>query len=185
MTALRWISEFIVYGKEKLLPYCAPILGAFLPSIAHQIRDILYFLFLILLSPSFALSFFFPLFSPFHILSFTLFVHVEEQAQRANSLLLQLLHETKEEFSIGEFLDTVTSQFMNKSVCFIYLFIFLFLWIHLLPNVPQFLFFINMKRCQRDWLPCIGYWCSMKNLHRSSYPSWIPSTLLSSRHYLV
>ena len=40
LTALRWISEFIVYGKEKLLPYCAPILGAFLPSVAHQIRDI-------------------------------------------------------------------------------------------------------------------------------------------------
>jgi len=42
--------------------------------------------------------------------------HVEEQAQRANSLLLQLLHETKEPYAIGEFLDTVTSQFSNKSV---------------------------------------------------------------------
>eukprot|EP01087_Luapelamoeba_hula_P002178 TRINITY_DN1189_c0_g1_i1.p1 TRINITY_DN1189_c0_g1~~TRINITY_DN1189_c0_g1_i1.p1 ORF type:complete len:821 (+),score=150.65 TRINITY_DN1189_c0_g1_i1:20-2482(+) len=41
---------------------------------------------------------------------------IGEEALKANSSLLQLLHDTNKEFAISEFLDTITQQFLNRSV---------------------------------------------------------------------
>ncbi|ELR18739.1 uncharacterized protein ACA1_040440 [Acanthamoeba castellanii str. Neff] len=40
LTALKWVNEFILCGKEELLPYAADLVGAILPSISHRVQDI-------------------------------------------------------------------------------------------------------------------------------------------------
>eukprot|EP00005_Dracoamoeba_jomungandri_P010628 CAMPEP_0174267894 /NCGR_PEP_ID=MMETSP0439-20130205/35262_1 /TAXON_ID=0 /ORGANISM="Stereomyxa ramosa, Strain Chinc5" /LENGTH=723 /DNA_ID=CAMNT_0015355669 /DNA_START=67 /DNA_END=2238 /DNA_ORIENTATION=+ len=41
---------------------------------------------------------------------------IEEEAVRANTSLLGLIHKTEQDFAISEFLDTIIAQFLNKSV---------------------------------------------------------------------
>ncbi|KAN0024290.1 hypothetical protein ACTFIV_008692 [Dictyostelium citrinum] len=40
LSALTWINEFILVGKEKLLPYCPLLLNGILSSLSHQLVNI-------------------------------------------------------------------------------------------------------------------------------------------------
>ncbi|EFA83986.1 hypothetical protein PPL_03059 [Heterostelium album PN500] len=40
LRALAWINEFIIVGREKLLPYTPHILSGILPNLSHQLTDI-------------------------------------------------------------------------------------------------------------------------------------------------
>lgn len=42
LRALTWVKEFVIAGKEKLLPYSAQLLSGILPCLSHETQDILH-----------------------------------------------------------------------------------------------------------------------------------------------